>query len=65
MYSPQIRDDLIPQIYQVAKKAGLAMTVWVSRVIEQALSENGKSEGQEIKTEIFERRKDNHDPARV
>ena len=36
MYSPRIREDLIPQIYQVAKKAGLA---W--RTVERAKRELG------------------------
>lgn len=61
MYSPKISEELIPQIYQVAKKAGLAMTVWVSRVIEQALSENGKPEGQEIKEKDFRKEENSYD----
>ena len=46
MYSPKIRDDLIPRIYRVAKLSGVAMTQWVNRVIEQALPV--KDGGQEI-----------------
>jgi len=38
MYSPKIRDDLIPKIYQAAKKAEVPMTVWVNEAIEEALS---------------------------
>ena len=50
MYSPHIREDLIPRIYQAAKKAGVAMTTWVNRVIKAALcdpqtdSQQGPSE---------------------
>ena len=44
MYSPKIRDELIPTIYQAAKKAGVAMTTWVNRVLEKELSENGQLE---------------------
>jgi hypothetical protein len=49
MYSPKIREDLIPRIYRAAKGAKVAMTKWVNRVIEEALLENGKAEGQEAK----------------
>ena len=38
MYSPRIRDDLIPGIYRAAKANGVPMTVWVCQVIEQALA---------------------------
>ena len=37
MYSPKIREDLIPKIYRTAKSAKIAMTKWVNRVIEEAL----------------------------
>jgi hypothetical protein len=47
MYSPKIREDLIPRIYQEAKRQGLRMTKWVNGVIERALSEIGEPEGQE------------------
>ena len=39
MYSPRIRDELIPQIYRVARQAGVAMTTWVNHALEQALGE--------------------------
>ena len=39
MYSPKIREDLIPRLYQIAKKAGIPMTRWVNRLIETALRE--------------------------
>lgn len=37
MYSPKIREDLIPRIYRAAKKANIPMTVWVSQVVEESL----------------------------
>jgi hypothetical protein len=37
VYSPQIRDDLIPPIYRAAKEDGVPMTVWVSRVLGEVL----------------------------
>ena len=49
MYSPKIREDLIPKIYRAAKSAKVAMTKWVNRVIEEALSEAGEPEGQRTK----------------
>ena len=51
MYSPKIRDDLIPRIYRVAKEAGVHMTVWVNEVIEKALGENGIAEPKKEKEE--------------
>jgi hypothetical protein len=37
MYSPKIREDLIPRIYQAAKEGKLPMTAWVNQAVEQAL----------------------------
>ena len=37
MYSPKIREDLIPRIYRAAKAAGIAMTTWVNQLIEEKL----------------------------
>jgi len=39
MYSPKIRAELIPRIYRAAKKAGVAMTTWTNKLIENALPE--------------------------
>lgn len=44
MYSPKIREDLIPRIYAEARKARLAMTTWVNHVIEQALSDSSEQQ---------------------
>ena len=38
MYSPKIREDLIPRIYKAAKQDSLPMTTWVNQALEQALS---------------------------
>jgi len=37
MYSPKIREDLIPRIYRAAKSARIAMTKWVNNILEGAL----------------------------
>ena len=38
MYSPKVREDLIPRIYQAAKAAGVPMTRWVNEAVETALA---------------------------
>ena len=43
MYSPKIHDDLIPRIYQVAKRAKMPMTRWVNQILEQALADQDAS----------------------
>jgi hypothetical protein len=32
MYSPKIREELIPRIYRAAKAAGVARTTWVNQL---------------------------------
>jgi hypothetical protein len=49
MYSPKIREDLIPKIYRAAKKAEVPMTTWVNEAIEEALSNQQEDEGQGTK----------------
>jgi hypothetical protein len=44
VYSPKIREDLIPKIYREAKKAGVKMTVWVNAVIELSLRKIDEAE---------------------
>lgn len=39
MYSPKIREDLIPRIRKTAVEAGVPMTAWVNRVLEHALAD--------------------------
>jgi len=51
MYSPKIREDLVPRIYQEAKKSGVKMTVWVNAVIELALRKIDKAENENTKKE--------------
>lgn len=43
MYSPKIHDDLIPRIYQVAKRAKMPMTRWVNQILERALADQDTS----------------------
>ena len=47
MYSPKIREDLIPKIYRAAKNAKVAMTKWVNQVIEEALPRDPEQNDQE------------------
>ncbi len=37
MYSPKIREDLIPRIYQAAKNDRVPMTTWVNQTMEREL----------------------------
>ena len=39
MYSPKIREDLIPRIYRAARKIRIPMTVWVNQALEGSLPE--------------------------
>ncbi len=50
MYSPRIREDLVPRIYQAAKAGGVAMTTWVNRAVEAALAatKGGERAGEHI-----------------
>ena len=50
MYSPRIRDDLIPRIYAVAKAAGVPMTAWVNRALEKTLErvEGGREDDWDV-----------------
>lgn len=38
MYSPKIREDLIPKIYQAARAEKVKMTTLVNQILENALS---------------------------
>ena len=46
MYSPKIRDELIPKIYVMAKARGIRMTTLVSEIIEKALDEMNNNPSQ-------------------
>lgn len=39
MYSPKIREDLVPRIYRAAKEANVPMTTWVNQAVELCLRE--------------------------
>lgn len=38
MYSPKIREDLIPYLYKMARHCGMPMTRLVNQCLEQAIS---------------------------
>ncbi len=38
MYSPEIREDLIPYVYRAAKSEKVPMTTWVNRAVERELA---------------------------
>jgi len=40
MYSPKIKEDLIPKIYQKAKAQGITMTSLVDKIIRKALNDD-------------------------
>lgn len=40
VYSPRIREALIPRVYRAAKASGIPMTAWVNQAIEEALQEH-------------------------
>jgi len=42
MYSPKIKEDLVPELYRKAKAEGLPMTKLVDRIIRDALNEGTK-----------------------
>ena len=46
MYSPKIKEDLIPKLYRIAKEEGLAMTKLVDQIIRDALNGKGPKERQ-------------------
>lgn len=48
MYSPKIKEDLIPKIYQKAKSQGIPMTSFVDKIIRNSLSDD-KSKLKEVK----------------
>ena len=55
MYSPRIREDLIPGIYRAARATGIPMTTWVNQLVEQALSEREASEAENHKQSVVNR----------
>jgi hypothetical protein len=51
MYSPKIREDLVPRIYREAKKSGVKMTVWVNAAIEMVLKKIDEAENEKTEKE--------------
>ena len=48
MYSPKIKEELIPKIYRLAKARGIRMTTFVNEVLKNALNEEeGGKDGKE------------------
>ena len=47
MYSPKIRDELIPKIYETARTRGIRMTTLVNEIIEKALGEMNNTHSDE------------------
>ena len=50
MYSPKIKEELIPKIYRLAKARGIRMTSLVNEILRKALDE-GKEEKMESRKE--------------
>jgi len=46
MYSPKIKEELIPKIYQIAKAKGLRMTTLVNEILQKALNGMEGREGE-------------------
>ena len=46
VYSPRIREALIPRVYRAARVSGIPMTAWVNRAIEEALQEQERIESE-------------------
>ena len=47
MYTPKVREDLIPRVYQAARAAGVPMTRWVNHAVEMALADPPQIGGEE------------------
>ncbi len=56
MYSPKIREDLVPRIYRAAKEKKLPMTAWVNQAVELCLRETAPQPQPDT-----ERKEDNHE----
>ncbi len=57
MYSPKIKEDLIPKLYEIAKKRVVPMTELVDNIIREAL-ENGYQVRKEANSSESEEDKD-------
>ena len=47
MYSPKIREDLIPDLYHLAKAKGIPMTELVHNILSEALKKESAQKGKE------------------
>jgi len=47
MYSPKIKEHLIPRLYRAAKAEGIPMTILANRILEKALNGGGEFEAKE------------------
>ncbi len=47
MYSPRIKEDLVPKLYRIAKEEGLAMTKLVDQILRDGLSRRKNKKGRE------------------
>jgi len=43
MYSPKIKEELIPRIYEIAKAKGVQMTTLVNEILQNALNAMGSN----------------------
>ena len=67
MYSPKIREDLIPKIYHLAKAKGMRMTTFVNQILDEAVNGEDEPIGKEVDHESIicasRRRASNQRPA--
>ncbi len=61
MYSPKIREELIPRIYHAAKEAGIPMTRWVNQAIEEALPAEQNGNGPETSERKYRKEEHTHE----
>lgn len=52
MYSPKIKEDLIPKIYQLARIKRIPMTKLVNQVLEKSIGSSLESEKREMETNL-------------
>lgn len=50
MYSPKIKEDLIPKLYKIAKKRGVPMTELVNNIVREAIENEYSDEKSIAKT---------------
>lgn len=62
MYSPKIKNDLIPRIYRVAKARRVRMTTLVNEILEDALI---GSEESGVRVRKNSREEENHEATRI